>query len=155
MDKTSSKSASFFRRTCCVEKLTSVHNTSQSQTLRWSRGRAHAQAEVRWWFLRSPQGATEITDDRFLTFSSQGRQTGVFRSWPECEAQVSGYTAAVFKRFDTLQVAQKSLRSLTHHRRRSPSFSADVQLPLVPVITLTSQITCAALLHPLPKDTIL
>ncbi|WP_078395189.1 ribonuclease H [Shouchella patagoniensis] len=36
----------------------------------------------------------------------QGRKTGIFRSWAECEAQVKGFTGARFKSYLTLPEAE-------------------------------------------------
>lgn len=38
-----------------------------------------------------------------------GRQTGIFRTWSECEQQVKGYKCAVYKSFKTLQEAEQFL----------------------------------------------
>lgn len=40
----------------------------------------------------------------------KGRQTGVFRSWEECAAQVSGYPGAEFKSFESLVAAEAAFR---------------------------------------------
>lgn len=37
----------------------------------------------------------------------RGRQKGIFKSWPECQAQVSGFPGAVFKGFATLLEANE------------------------------------------------
>ncbi|KAI9598582.1 ribonuclease H-like domain-containing protein [Syncephalis fuscata] len=36
-----------------------------------------------------------------------GRQQGIFKTWEECKANVEGYPRAAFKRFNSLQEAQK------------------------------------------------
>lgn len=36
-----------------------------------------------------------------------GRETGVFSNWNDCKDQVSGYSGASFKRFDTFEAAQQ------------------------------------------------
>lgn len=38
-----------------------------------------------------------------------GRQTGIFRTWPECQKQVTGFQGAKFKGFATLAEAQRWL----------------------------------------------
>ncbi|GAX29592.1 hypothetical protein FisN_24Lh049 [Fistulifera solaris] len=42
---------------------------------------------------------------------ARGHSTGIFRSWPQCEAQVKGYSGASFKGFATEQEAQNFLRA--------------------------------------------
>lgn len=39
-----------------------------------------------------------------------GRKPGVYTSWPQCEAQVRGYSRAVFKKFDTREEASAFVR---------------------------------------------
>ena len=38
----------------------------------------------------------------------QGKKTGVFNSWSECEFQVKGFKGALFKSFSTYEVAKKA-----------------------------------------------
>src|SRR5512139_214878 len=38
----------------------------------------------------------------------KGRQTGLFRSWEECSAQVTGFVGAEFKAFDSLAAAEQA-----------------------------------------------
>lgn len=38
-----------------------------------------------------------------------GRKTGIFETWAECEAQVKGFSGAVYKSFTTLQEAKEFL----------------------------------------------
>lgn len=40
----------------------------------------------------------------------QGRQTGVFTDWKECEAQIKGFEDARFKSFDSLQEAEAAIQ---------------------------------------------
>ncbi|PVD54085.1 ribonuclease H [Terrimonas sp.] len=40
-----------------------------------------------------------------------GRQTGVFETWEECSAQVSGYPKAVYKSFKTRELAEQAFKS--------------------------------------------
>ncbi len=40
----------------------------------------------------------------------KGRRTGIFNTWDECSAQVSGYPDAEYKAFDSLPAAQAALR---------------------------------------------
>ncbi|GAB2794136.1 ribonuclease H family protein [Rhabdobacter roseus] len=39
----------------------------------------------------------------------QGRQTGVFTDWKECEAQIKGFEDARFKSFDSLKEAEEAI----------------------------------------------
>ncbi len=38
----------------------------------------------------------------------KGRKTGIFTSWPECEAQVKGFTDAQYKAFDSRAEAERA-----------------------------------------------
>ena len=38
----------------------------------------------------------------------KGRQTGVYTTWAECQAQTNGYPQAVFKSFETRELAEKA-----------------------------------------------
>lgn len=40
----------------------------------------------------------------------QGRETGVFTDWKECEAQIKGFEAAKYKSFDSLEEAEKAIQ---------------------------------------------
>lgn len=40
----------------------------------------------------------------------QGRQTGVFTDWKECEAQIKGFEDARYKSFDSLQDAENAIQ---------------------------------------------
>lgn len=40
----------------------------------------------------------------------QGRQTGVFTDWKECEAQIKGFQDAHYKSFDSLQEAEAAIQ---------------------------------------------
>lgn len=40
----------------------------------------------------------------------QGRETGVFTDWKECEAQIKGFQDAHYKSFDTLQEAEAAIQ---------------------------------------------
>ena len=41
---------------------------------------------------------------------ARGRKTGVFHTWPECQAQVKGYKNPVFKGFMTEEEAKEMER---------------------------------------------
>jgi ribonuclease HI len=53
----------------------------------------------------------------------KGRQTGIFRSWDECSAQVSGYPGAEYKAFDSLPAAEAALRGSYEQFRGKPASS--------------------------------
>ena len=40
----------------------------------------------------------------------QGRQTGVFTDWKECEAQIKGFEDAKFKSFESLEEAEAAIQ---------------------------------------------
>lgn len=48
-----------------------------------------------------------------------GKKTGIFNDWPTCQAQVSGFSGAIFKSFKTLNEAQAFLGI--------PTLSQDIQ----------------------------
>lgn len=54
----------------------------------------------------------------------KGRQTGIFRSWEECAAQVSGYPGAEFKSFESLAAAQAAFQGQYADYRGKPAASA-------------------------------
>lgn len=41
----------------------------------------------------------------------KGRQTGVFASWDDCKAQTNGFDGAVFKSFESKELAEKAFQS--------------------------------------------
>ena len=47
----------------------------------------------------------------------KGKKTGVFTSWDECSASVSGFPGAEYKGFLTKEEAEASIQSLDHYRR--------------------------------------
>lgn len=42
---------------------------------------------------------------------ANGRQTGIFKSWTECEKQVKGFSKPVYKKFKVLSEAEEFLRN--------------------------------------------
>lgn len=44
----------------------------------------------------------------------KGRQTGVFETWDECKAQTDGYPQAIFKSFETLELAQQAFNGSSY-----------------------------------------
>lgn len=50
---------------------------------------------------------------------ARGRHTGVYTSWPECQAQVKSFSGAVFKKFNTKTEAEQ------HVLDHGGTFSAD------------------------------
>lgn len=45
----------------------------------------------------------------------KGRQTGVFESWAQCQEQTNGYPQAVFKSFETLELAQQAFNGSSYN----------------------------------------
>ena len=41
----------------------------------------------------------------------RGREPGVYATWPECFAQINGFSGAMHKAFDTLELAEEAYRS--------------------------------------------
>lgn len=65
----------------------------------------------------------------------KGRQTGIFRSWDECSAQVSGYPDAEYKAFDSLPAAEAALRgSYEQFRGKPASAQAWLFAPTRPIL---------------------
>lgn len=52
---------------------------------------------------------------------ARGRQTGVFTSWPDCQAQVKGFSGPIFKKFNTKFEAEE------HVRQNGGTLSAGLQ----------------------------
>ncbi|PWN28565.1 hypothetical protein BDZ90DRAFT_208822, partial [Jaminaea rosea] len=57
---------------------------------------------------------------------ARGRQAGIYRTWPECQAQVNGYSGAVYKKFPTEEAAQQFVAQ--HHAGGSGA-AGDAILP--------------------------
>lgn len=57
---------------------------------------------------------------------ARGRQAGIYRTWPECQAQVNGYSGAVYKKFPTEEAAQQFVAQ--HHAGGSGA-AGDAVLP--------------------------
>jgi len=53
----------------------------------------------------------------------KGRRTGIFTSWEDCSAQVSGYAGAEYKAFDSLPAAESALRGRYEQFRGKPASS--------------------------------
>jgi ribonuclease HI len=70
----------------------------------------------------------------------KGRRTGIFNTWDECSAQVSGFPGAEYKAFDSLLAAQFALRGAYTEFKGKP-FSSQGWLftptkPLLPSISV-------------------
>lgn len=44
----------------------------------------------------------------------KGRETGVFSSWDECKAQTNGFEGAVFKSFESKELAEEAFKSSSY-----------------------------------------
>jgi ribonuclease HI len=44
----------------------------------------------------------------------KGRETGVFSSWDDCKAQTNGFDGAVFKSFESKELAEEAFRNSSH-----------------------------------------
>ena len=53
----------------------------------------------------------------------KGGRTGIFKTWDECSAQVSGYPGAEYKSFDNLPAAEAALRGCYEQFRGQPAAS--------------------------------
>ncbi len=53
----------------------------------------------------------------------KGRRVGIFGSWPECEAQVKGYTGAEYKAFDSRPEAERALAAPYSDYKGKPASS--------------------------------
>ena len=81
----------------------------------------------------------------------KGRHTGIFTTWDECSAQVSGYPGAEYKSFDSLAAAEAALRGRFGDFKGKP-FSSQGWLfaptkPLLPSISVDA--ACAGSPGPL------
>jgi ribonuclease HI len=53
----------------------------------------------------------------------KGRRTGIFNTWEECSAQVSGYAGAQYKAFDSLPAAKAALSGAYENFKGKPASS--------------------------------
>jgi len=60
-----------------------------------------------------------------------GRKTGVFMTWPECNAQVAGYPNARFRGFQTLDQANRSWKTPSWFRNAPGPQNSPSQAPAV------------------------
>ena len=58
---------------------------------------------------------------------ARGRAPGIYRTWPECQAQVQGFPRAAFKKFPSLDAANEFIRNNTEVAPKRP---------LAPVVVL-------------------
>lgn len=70
----------------------------------------------------------------------KGRRVGIFNTWDECSAQVSGYPGAEYKSFDSLPAAEAALRGRLADFKGKPASSQGWLLaptkPLLPSISV-------------------
>lgn len=70
----------------------------------------------------------------------KGRRTGIFKSWPECEAQVKGYTGAQFKAFESRAEAERAFgRAYAEHEGKPASSQRwlfAVEKPILPSVAV-------------------
>jgi ribonuclease HI len=70
----------------------------------------------------------------------KGRRTGIFNTWDECSAQVTGYPGAQFKSFDSLPAANAALRGPYSESKSEPVLSQrqifTATKPLLPSISV-------------------
>lgn len=65
----------------------------------------------------------------------KGRKRGIFTSWPECEAQVKGFTDAQYKAFDSREEAQRAFAaSYDDYKGRPASTQKWLFAPNLPLI---------------------
>ena len=55
-----------------------------------------------------------------------GRKTGVFKTWAECEAQVNGYPGADFKSFPTDLLAEEYMKGSTQEKIKAITAPLDI-----------------------------
>lgn len=55
----------------------------------------------------------------------KGRDVGVYRTWDECKAQVSGYSGAIYKKFTSLSEAEAFINSGESSASRDENTSRD------------------------------
>ncbi len=65
----------------------------------------------------------------------KGRKTGIFTSWPECEAQVKGFTDAQYKAFDSRAEAERAFAAkYADYKGKSASTQKWLFAPNPPII---------------------
>lgn len=64
----------------------------------------------------------------------KGRQTGIFHSWEECSAQVSGYPGARYKAFESLPAAKAALRGSDEQYHSKPAWLLAPTQPVLPSV---------------------
>lgn len=81
----------------------------------------------------------------------KGRRTGIFNTWDECSAQVSGYPDAQYKAFDSLPAAQAALRGAYADFKGKPfSFQGWLFAPTRPLLpSISVDAACAGSPGPL------
>jgi len=81
----------------------------------------------------------------------KGRHTGIFNTWDECAAQVSGYPEAEYKAFDSLSAAQAAFRQKYSDYKGKPAslgnWRSAATKPLLPSISVDA--ACAGSPGPL------
>ena len=55
----------------------------------------------------------------------KGHQTGIFTSWAECEKQIKGFESALYKSFESLEIAQGAFTSNPHLYIGKPKVSTE------------------------------
>src|SRR5689334_21702673 len=81
----------------------------------------------------------------------KGRKTGIFNTWDECSAQVSGYPEAEYKAFDSLPAARAAFSGKYADYKGKPASQANwrsaATKPLLPSISVDA--ACAGSPGPL------
>ena len=60
----------------------------------------------------------------------KGHKTGIFTTWDECSAQVSGYSGAAYKSFESRAVAEKAFHSRYEEYEGKPASNANPRRPI-------------------------
>ncbi|KAK9761993.1 hypothetical protein K7432_018649 [Basidiobolus ranarum] len=63
----------------------------------------------------------------------RGRQPGIYHTWPECQAQILGYTGAIYKKFDSQAEAEDFVKNGWRAKGLKPKIKEQIKAPPVPV----------------------
>jgi ribonuclease HI len=69
----------------------------------------------------------------------KGHQTGIFTSWSDCEKQIKGVEAALYKSFESLETAEKAFKSKPHlyiGKSKSTPLNSNANRQITPSISV-------------------
>ena len=71
----------------------------------------------------------------------KGVKPGIYDSWTECEKQIKGFDSALYKSFESIEIATKAFKSPPHHYLNKPKTAQEKLInkntkPIVPSISV-------------------